>query len=216
MSAVQQRDTRQRETADRLLSATEQILLEQGSHSISIRRIATLSGLNSALISYHFGGLDALLQQLLERNVDAICDLRDVQLSAASKVRGREARLEALVRAYLDPLWSTKSIWHDRSARRVIREIMPLLGAAQRRRAVSRINESVDETARLIAPLTPHLSGDQLLVRLRLLAEASNIQLQPLARMGLFPSPGIPQEQLSQNVHAELIRVALGALHQTG
>ena len=96
MSAVQHRDSRQRETADRLLSATEQILLEQGSHSISIRRIATLSGVNSALISYHFGGIDALLQQLLERNVDAICDLRDIQLAAAGKARGREARLEAL------------------------------------------------------------------------------------------------------------------------
>lgn len=216
MSAVQQRDSRQRETADRLLSATEQILLEQGSHSISIRRIATLSGVNSALISYHFGGLDALLQQLLERNVDAICDLRDVELAAASKVRGSEARLEALVRAYLDPLWSTRSIHHEGSARKVIREVLPLLGAAQRRRGVARINESVNETARLIAPLTPHLTGDQLLVRLRLLAEASNIQLQPLARMGLFPSPGIPQDQLSQNVHAELIRMALGTLHQAG
>lgn len=207
---------RQLETADRLLSATEQILLEQGAHSISIRRIATVSGVNSALISYHFGGLDALLQQLLERNVDAICDLRDVQLAAASKVRGSEARLEALVRAYLDTLWSTKSIWHERSARSVIRETMPLLGAAQRRRAVARINASVSETARLIAPLTPHLSLDQLLVRLRLLAEASNIQLQPLAKMGLFPSPGIPQDQLGHNVHEELIRVALGGLRQPG
>lgn len=33
----------------------------------------------------------------------------------------------------------------------VIREVLPLLGAAQRRRGVARINESVNETARLIA-----------------------------------------------------------------
>jgi AcrR family transcriptional regulator len=214
VSAVQQKEFRQLETADRLLSAAEQILLEQGAHSMSIRRIATLSGVNSALISYHFGGLDALLQQLLERNVDAICDLRDEQLAAGAKVRGAAARLEALVRAYLDPLWLTRSVWHEHSARTVIREIMPLLADRQRRTAVTRINASVTATVAAIAPLTPHLSRDQLLVRLRLLAEAANIQLRPLAKMGLFPSPGIPQEQLDLRVHDELIRMALGSLRQ--
>jgi AcrR family transcriptional regulator len=216
VSAAQQRGARHLETAERLLSATEQILLEQGSHALSIRRIATESRVNSALISYHFGGLDALLQQLLERNVDAICDLRAGLLEAAAMVRDREARLEALVRAYLDALWFTKSLWHDRSARAVIREIMPLLGTPRRRKAVARINASVADSAALIAPLTPHLSADQLLVRLRLVAEAANIQLQPLAKMGLFPSKGISQQQLSRNVHEELIHVALGALRQPG
>lgn len=214
MSAVQQRNSRNLETTDRLLSATEQILLVQGAHAISIRRIASVSGVNSALISYHFGGLHALLQQLLERNVDAICDLRDVQLAAGARVRGGAARLEALVRAYLDPLWFTRSIWHERSARTVIREIMPLLSDAQRRRAVARINSSVNATADVIAPHTPHLSRDQLLVRLRLVAEAANIQLQPLAKMGLFPSPGIPEERLGHDVHEELIRLAVGGLRQ--
>lgn len=38
--------------------------------------------------------------------------------AAAGKAWGREARLEALVRAYLDPLWSTRSIHHEGSARR--------------------------------------------------------------------------------------------------
>ncbi|MBK6673645.1 MAG: helix-turn-helix transcriptional regulator [Proteobacteria bacterium] len=89
MSAVQQKEFRQLETADRLLSAAEQILLEQGAHSISIRRIATLSGVNSALISYHFGGLDALLQQLLKHNVDAICDLRDEHSPPAQRCAWR-------------------------------------------------------------------------------------------------------------------------------
>jgi AcrR family transcriptional regulator len=203
------------ETADRLLSATEQILLEQGAHAISIRRIAAASRVNSALISYHFGGLDALLQVLLERNVDAICDLRAQRLAAAAAVEDRHARLEALVRAFLEALWFTQSTWHEQSARAVIRELMPRLGVQQLRRAVDRINASVNETADLIAPLTPHLKRDQLLVRLSLLTEASNIQLQPLAKMGLFPARAIPRQALSQNVHEELIRLALSALGQS-
>ena len=52
-------------TPDRLLAAAERIVLREGGHAVSVRRIASFADENPALISYHFGGLEALLARLL-------------------------------------------------------------------------------------------------------------------------------------------------------
>lgn len=212
MTALHNKPAAQRQTADRLLEAAERVALQEGAHALSIRRIATLSGLNSALISYHFGGLKPLLGQLLARNVDAICDARDLQQTAALRIRARGKRLEALVLAYMDPLWRTQAIWHADAARAVIREIMPMLEATHRRAAVNRINASVESTADQMAVLLPQLTRDELLVRLRLLAEAANVMRLPLRQMGLFPMHAVKPDQLEQLMQQQLLRLSLGAL----
>jgi AcrR family transcriptional regulator len=199
-------------TTDHLLKAAESVALQEGAHALSIRRIATLSGMNSALISYHFGGLKPLLGQLLAMNVNAICDARDHQQVAALRNRATSKRLEALVLAYINPLWRTPAIWHAQCARTVIREIMPMLPAADRRPAVTRINASVATSADHMSKLLPHLTHDELLVRLRLLAESANVMRMPLRQMGLFPMRELTSDQLERLVEQQLLRVSLCAL----
>ena len=104
-------------TAERLLAAAERIILRDGAHAISVRRIAAEADENPALISYHFNGLDALLSQLLLLNVNAICDNRALQQESALRLRAKQQRLEALIAAYMEPFWKTAAIWHPAPAR---------------------------------------------------------------------------------------------------
>lgn len=53
-----------------LLEAASRILSERNSIEISLSEIAEASGLNSALISYHFGNKDGLLLALVRRDAE--------------------------------------------------------------------------------------------------------------------------------------------------
>ena len=57
----------QRPTRDRLLDATERILIESGHSQVSTRLVAERAGVAHGLIRYHFGSLDDLMQATLER-----------------------------------------------------------------------------------------------------------------------------------------------------
>jgi AcrR family transcriptional regulator len=204
-----------RETRDQLLAATEQIVLREGARAVSVRRIAAVSDMNSALISYHFGGLDPLLAQLLERNVDAICDSRATMEQAARAIRGKTRRLEALIIAHLDPLWRTTAIWHPDAARAVVREVMPMLKRPLLKRSVARINNSVEQSALLMSGLLPHLTRNTLLVRLRLLAGAADMMRLRLDQMGLYPLHRMAAAKHDTMMHAQLVQMSLGALRES-
>lgn len=197
---------------DRLLAAAEVIVLREGAPAITIRAIARVSGLNSALISYHFGGLEALLARLVELNVDAVCDARQSRVKEALTVRGKAARLEALVAAYLEPLWRTQAIWHAGPARTVIRTLMPQLDPGLRQRVVARINRSVEESQEPLLALLPHLSRDALQLRLQLLAGAADELRLRAHAMGLFPLRGEQVDGRDEPLRDELLTLALAGL----
>src|SRR5476651_568433 len=55
-------------TADRLLVAASELMIERNSIDVSLSDIAQKSGINSALVKYHFGNKDGLLLALLARD----------------------------------------------------------------------------------------------------------------------------------------------------
>ena len=59
-------------TRDRLLDATERILIERGHSQVSTRHVAEQAGVAHGLIRYHFGSLDDLMQATLERACNQI------------------------------------------------------------------------------------------------------------------------------------------------
>lgn len=199
-------------TPQRLLAAAEYIVLRQGAHAISVRRITSQAGESPALISYHFNGLDALLARLLELNVAAICDARALQQEAALLVRGRSRRLSALIAAYMEPFWKTAAMWHADPARAVVRELMPMLDGALLGGVVARINASVAASALALAGLLPHLTADELLVRLRLLAGAADTLRVRREDTGLYPLQEVGQENQQALLQAQVLRMSLGAL----
>lgn len=89
-------------TAIRLLTAAEALVVGEGVHALSVRRIAQAAEVNSALIRYHFGSVDGLLRDLALRNAARIADRRNWLLEAAGDSPGFEAAVDALAL----PLWS--------------------------------------------------------------------------------------------------------------
>ncbi|HWE33362.1 MAG TPA: TetR family transcriptional regulator [Solirubrobacteraceae bacterium] len=59
-------------TAEKLLQATHQLMLEQGGVEPSVSQLCERAGVQVAMVSYCFGGKTQLLQALLERAVEDV------------------------------------------------------------------------------------------------------------------------------------------------
>ena len=55
-------------TAEKLLVAASELMIERASIEVSLSDIAQKSGVNAALVKYHFGNKDGLLLALLARD----------------------------------------------------------------------------------------------------------------------------------------------------
>jgi len=199
-------------TADRLLASTEKLLLEGGAASLSIRKIGAEAGFNAAMVSYHFDGLQFLLGELLSGNVRIIHEDRARRLAAAVLERTKARRIDALIAANVEPIWLTPSKWSRAPARAVVRELLPLVEPSLRQRTVTGINESVDSIAKALLPLTPHLTHDELFMRLRLLSGSTEMLQPRLDELGLYPIDRKLSKARQERLQVELLRFAKGAL----
>ncbi|HEB54200.1 MAG TPA: TetR/AcrR family transcriptional regulator [bacterium] len=87
------------DTKDTILDAAESLFAEQGFAATSLRQLTTRAGVNLAAVNYHFGGKEELARAVLLRRIQPINDERLRRLDALE----RPARLEAVVRAFLEP-----------------------------------------------------------------------------------------------------------------
>lgn len=200
------------DSARRLLAAAEKLVLRDGAGVVTLRRIAAQSGLNSALVSYYFGGLDGLVQRLCNENLDRIVATRSAQLGQALQQREPEARLDGVILAYVDPLWLTPATRNPQPARAVVRELLGVLKPDARAEVVGKINASVAEVAAAITPLLPHLPPDTIVMRLRLLAGAVELMHPRIDMLGLYPLQKRREETPVQELREQLLSFARGAL----
>ena len=114
------------QTRDRLLVATEMLVVRDGVVSLSVRRIAGEAGVNSALIRYHFGDTDGLLRELAHLNAARITDLRNQLLDALETKADPDfiASVDALVL----PLWTAAAMSEQHRAIVVLDEIFARAG----------------------------------------------------------------------------------------
>src|SRR6201992_2174510 len=88
-------------TAEKLLVAASALMIERSSIEVSLSDIAQKSGVNSALVKYHFGNKDGLLLALLAR--DAATEVANLEyllaqpISATAKLR---LHIGGIIRAY--------------------------------------------------------------------------------------------------------------------
>lgn len=57
-------------TKERLISAARDLMVERNAAEFSLQEVAAKSGLNSALVKYHFGNKDGLLLAILQRDAE--------------------------------------------------------------------------------------------------------------------------------------------------
>ncbi|WP_051334719.1 TetR family transcriptional regulator [Bradyrhizobium sp. Ai1a-2] len=88
-------------TAEKLLVAASELMIERASIDVSLSDIAQKSGVNAALVKYHFGNKDGLLLALLAR--DAATEMSQLEylvaqpISPTAKLR---LHIAGIIRAY--------------------------------------------------------------------------------------------------------------------
>jgi AcrR family transcriptional regulator len=88
-------------TAEKLLVAASDLMIERSSTDVSLSDIAQKSGVNAALVKYHFGNKDGLLLALLAR--DAATEVSNLEYLLAQPISPTEKlklHIAGIIRAY--------------------------------------------------------------------------------------------------------------------
>ena len=92
-----------------ILAAAEELFSTNGFNAVSVRDIAQAAGANPGSVTYHFKTKDGLLLEIYRRHCGPMNHRRAELLAAARRVRDLQDRLEAIVRAYVLPAFSSGS-----------------------------------------------------------------------------------------------------------
>ncbi len=88
-------------TAERLLDAASRLMIERSSTDISLSDISRRSGLNSALVKYHFGNKTGLLLALLRRDASrALAQLEQLWRKDIGPTAKLKLHVVGIVNAY--------------------------------------------------------------------------------------------------------------------
>jgi AcrR family transcriptional regulator len=88
-------------TAEKLLVAASELMIERSSIEVSLSDIAQKSGVNAALVKYHFGNKDGLLMALLAR--DAATEVTQLEYLLAQPIAPTaklKLHIAGIIRAY--------------------------------------------------------------------------------------------------------------------
>ena len=101
--------TRKPSLREAILCAAEELFSTNGFNAVSVRDIAQAAGANPGSVTYHFKTKDGLLLEIYRRHCGPMNRRRSELLDAAKRVRDLQDRLEAIVRAYVVPAFSSGS-----------------------------------------------------------------------------------------------------------
>ncbi len=81
------------------MAAALELLSEHGEEGVSLRELTDAADANVAAVSYHFGSLQALLDEAIEEALERYLDAQQEAVSAL----GPESTLEELAAAFASP-----------------------------------------------------------------------------------------------------------------
>src|SRR5262249_21811920 len=137
--------TRKANLREAILCAAEVLFSTDGFNAVSIRDIAHEAGANAGSVTYHFKSKDALLLEIYQRHCGPMNLRRSELLAAAKRVRDLQDRLEAIVRAYVLPAFSSGSDLAGGGARFTrLRAVMSAEGNEVARRIIA---QTFDDTS---------------------------------------------------------------------
>ena len=90
------------ETRTRILDAAEELFMQHGFESTSMRLLTAKAEANLAAVNYHFGSKDALVEAVFRRRLDPMNTARIAELDRLEKdAGGRALTPEAIIRAFI-------------------------------------------------------------------------------------------------------------------
>ncbi len=99
------RPARGRPTRERILDSAEKLFARRGFHGVSVRDITQDAGVDVALVNYHFGGKQALLDDVLGRRSGLLNAERMQRLEACiEKAKPGPPQLDEIIDAFTHPL----------------------------------------------------------------------------------------------------------------
>jgi AcrR family transcriptional regulator len=150
------------ETAQNLVAAVEQLLVDKGHAGFTLRDITEMAGANVASVAYHFGSKDQLVEQVFRDSLIEVTAAQEKRIAALPE----SATIDEVVTMWLSPALDP----NPRDAREAMLWSLIQRGAIERAPAL--LSSMVDMVAsfdnalmRRFATLLPHLTIEE--VRLR-------------------------------------------------
>lgn len=163
--------TTMQSTPDRLLAGAERLVVREGVHALTVRRIADEAGVNSALVRYHFGDTEGLLGELALRNAARIANARVAILQG---LEGAETPdFAGAVDALVVPLWSSAAMNPAFRAIVVLDEVFARAGEDLNARIWALFADGVARVTAALALCLPHVDATALAWRIRFVTAAA-------------------------------------------
>lgn len=159
----------QDDTKTRLLEAAEKILIEEGVHALTVRRIGAVSGLTSTLITYHFGALSGLLSELCRLNLEPM--IAEWQAIDAPGTGPRTLR--RTLRAWLGPLTRPAAFTPGGRSLIVFDEIASHGDATLKGELLAVMIDVSNRVQSSVQEMLPHLPPHELRARMRFIAASA-------------------------------------------
>lgn len=158
----------------RLLAAAERLIIDEGLKALTIRRVAAATGLNSALITYYFGGMEGLLRELGRVNLEPL-------LAQWSKSPDAGGGLDGVLRGYFAPMWAPAHFCTDERAIVLLDEIVAHGEPGIRDDIARSLIPPFQRALQALSVLVPQLPSDEAAARLSF-ATAGALGMPPRSR----------------------------------
>jgi AcrR family transcriptional regulator len=219
-SASKATTTRKPNLREAILCAAEELFATNGFNAVSVRDIAQAAGANPGSVTYHFKTKDGLLLEIYQRHCGPMNRRRSELLAAAMRVRDLQDRLEAIVRAYVLPAFSSGSDLAGGGARFTrLRAVMSAEGNEVARRIIA---QTFDDTSHAfidaIHESLPHIPRNEIVWRSHFLLGAlyySLVTPERVSRLSRGEADGSdPGNAIEQLVRAAVASLQAAALDQ--
>jgi AcrR family transcriptional regulator len=196
-----------------ILAAAEELFSINGFNAVSVRDIAQAAGANPGSVTYHFKTKDGLLLEIYQRHCGPMNLRRSELLAAARRVRDLNDRLEAIVRAYVLPAFSSGSDLAGGGARFTrLRAVMSAEGNAVAGKIIA---QTFDDTSHAfidaIGESLPHVPRTEIVWRCHFLLGALYYTLVTPERVSRL-ARGEADGSDSANAIEQLVRSTVASL----
>jgi AcrR family transcriptional regulator len=212
-SAVKEQSARKPNLREAILAAAEELFATNGFNAVSVRDIAQAAGANPGSVTYHFKTKDGLLLEIYRRHCGPMNRRRSELLAAAMRVRDLQDRLEAIVRAYVLPAFSSGSDLAGGGARFTrLRAVMSAEGNEVARKIIA---QTFDDTSHAfidaIHNSVPHIPRNEIVWRSHFLLGALYYTLVTPERVSRLSRGGVDGSDAGHAIE-ELVRSTVASL----